>query len=566
MAERIIQVADLNKINQGLNNLNHNMNLISDQVNQVNSEVEHTQSQLQQLIQEFHEYVRKDQLQKNIQLAETRLVKIRQEIETKFGHYAEVRRKTTGILQAVDHNLVKKETIENITEEDMLSAPGYWLAPALIALASWLNDNKSLAERAMLEALHRDDEKTSLFFALVTRRASRYGASREWLDRYFGLQDPHALEREIVILIDGFANGVFGPDARIKTGKQIEAWIEELAQKAGFVEKQREQWNIALNSKIKQISPDAYPYASQFSPTWTKLKTSLESAKLHQIIFEHFSDILDRDIVPSKSIAIAVDSLLDTLVSKFDDEELPLKREERLYTIIVNENGDRDIAQNKFDGEKTFEERVSFTQLLTNFAMHPEVSNASLATQKLSIALSKDWIIHAHNDLTATYRSKTPQQIEIEIEGWKGSTHGGENERELSEELNLHIEQRKQDDLSNVKLKFSHWAGLGAGIIFTFFGFTMPFLFVFAAFFVVQWFMNKRNVRKQRDRVSADYDHLKENCLAILRATIADIVEWRKAYMSADNKAIQVNDLLQNISSEQYSLSSHDMARTIVRT
>ena len=52
----------------------------------------------------------------------------------------------------------------------MILAPRYWLAPCLIALSAWINDNKELADKALKEALKRNEEKTTLFFALVSRR------------------------------------------------------------------------------------------------------------------------------------------------------------------------------------------------------------------------------------------------------------------------------------------------------------------------------------------------------------------------------------------------------------
>lgn len=48
----------------------------------------------------------------------------------------------------------------------MISTPGYWLAPCLVALAAWINDQPELAEKAIKEGIKRNDEKTSLFFAL----------------------------------------------------------------------------------------------------------------------------------------------------------------------------------------------------------------------------------------------------------------------------------------------------------------------------------------------------------------------------------------------------------------
>lgn len=564
MSERIISAADLSVIENNLRKLANGIDNVSNQVDTVQFEVRDTKANLDALIQEFHDYVRKDQLEKNIQLAETRIVKVRQEIDTNFGHYGDIRRRVTGILQAVDVSLVKKETIENTTEEQMLAAPSYWLAPCLIALSSWLNDNKELADKAMLEALRRDDEKTSLFFALVTRRGGRYKASKDWLDRYFGLQDPHNLEREIVVLIDGFTNGIFGPEARIKSSKQIEAWIEELSQKAGFIEEQHQQWKVALESKVQQLKGNEYPYLKKYSPTWPKLEVSLEGAKLHKIIFDYFEDIFTKEIQPAKNIAYAVDALLDTLVSRFDDEELPLRKDERLLSLIIEQDGDKTYAKQLFDNEKTLEERVSFTQLLTNFAMHPEVSNASYATQKLSIALSKEWVQHAHDDITAQNRAAVPVDIEIAIDQWSDVTRDGSNEEGLLSSLKGHIEQRKQDAINRVKIEGKHWAALVGGAITTFIGFAAPFFFIIAVACFVYFYLGYKNLSKRKEQVAQDFDNLFESCSQELRATLAEVVDYRKDYAKEDENAVLVSNLLDTISPEQYTFSTYDSARAII--
>ncbi|MED1951748.1 hypothetical protein [Brevibacillus centrosporus] len=563
--ERVIHAADLSKIENSLYAIQNDVHYVSNQVNAVSHDLQETQSRLDQLISEFHDFIRKDQLDKNLQLAETRIVKVRQELENNFGHYDEVRRRATGILQAVDASLVKKETIENTTEEHMLAAPRYWLAPCLVALASWLNDNQELAERAMLEALRRDDEKTSLFFALVTRRGARYKASREWLDRYFGLQDPHHLEREIVILIDGFSNGVFGPEARMKCGRQIEAWIEELATKVGFVEEQHQQWKDALEAKKGSLDEESYSYLREYSTSWSQLERSLEGARLHGIILDYFTAIFAKEVSPAQSIAYAVDALLDTLVSKFDDEELPLRKDERLYSLIIQENGDRGEAQRKFDVEKTLEQRVSFTQLLTNFAMYPQVSNASLATQKLSIALSKEWIRMAHDDITVENRASVPNEIHFEIDSWEGTTIDGTNEEELLADLTQHLHDEKVFELANIKLRWKHWAALGAGIAFTFMGFGTTFLWVLAVLSFLYFYFGKRSVKSRKEQLVQRYAELLVMCKDVLRAVLADVVDWRKEYEREDQKSIHVTELLESISPEQYAMSSHDQVRAVIQ-
>ena len=86
-------------------------------------------------------------------------------------------------------------------------------------------------------------------------------------------------------------------------------------------------------------------------------------------------------------------------------------------------------------------------QSLTNFSMYPTESNASVATQKLAIALSKEWINHAHDDLTAENRNAVPIDIEIKLDDWTGASRDGSNEEELISSLQQHIQLKKENAL-----------------------------------------------------------------------------------------------------------------------
>lgn len=565
--ERIIHLADLAFIHNSLNNLHKDIGVVYNQVDAVGQEVASTRSELSRLEQAFIDFVAADAKAKELALAETRQVKIRQELETKFGYYAEVRRQATGILQAADISVVRQETINAATENLMLSAPRYWLAPALVALAAWLGDNKALAEKALAEAIRRDDEKTSLFFALITRRATRANGCRVWLDRYFGMQDPTKLDRQSVVLVDALASGVFGTEIRGICAKRLESWIEELSQRAGFVEEQRSQWSEGLRSKIPTIDNAArYKHLQQYSPTWPELNQALNGAAMQAVVLDHFRAIFDGLIPPSPNLLAAVDDLLDKLVKNFDDEELPLRRDDRLCQLIIDESGDKTAAKSRFDLEsKALDEQVSFTQLLTNAAMHPETSHASRATQRFAIALSKAWVKDAHQDLSASIRASVPNQVEINIENWQAKTKNGENENELAASLADHIERRKEEALKNAKLGFQHWAALVFGIGFLLKGFSGGFLFfALGAGCLIWFFMARSGVAKAKVQISDDYAKLKEQSLQALKAVIAEVVEWRRDFEKRDAVSTEVVQLLDSISPEQYVLSSHDNVRQVM--
>ncbi|MNB98031.1 hypothetical protein D3C75_452730 [compost metagenome] len=564
MSERVISTANLNRIESSLSSIHNNINVVSNQVTTVEQQLNDTKSDLALLAEEFREYVRQDALIKNIQLAETRLVKIRQELENKYGHYEDVRRRAIGILQAVDSSLVRKDTIENASEEQLLAAPSYWLAPCLIALSAWLNDKKVLAEKAVLEALRRDDEKTSLFFALVARRGSRYQSSRAWLERYFGQQNPYELKREVVVLLEGFSNGIFGPEARSRCGLLITSWLDELSQKAGFIEEQRDQWKRALLSRKEQLPSAEFPYLRKYSPTWPELQSALEGAKLHEVIFQYFNNILSQEIIPSKNLVFAVDQLLDTLVREFDAEELPLRREERMNELIIKQDGDRDSAQNLFANERVVEEKLDFTQLLTNFSMYPGESGASVATQKLSIALSKEWISQAHDDLTVENRNAVPIDIEIKLDEWKGSSRDGGNEEELISNLQQHVESRKNEALRKNRLGAKHWISLAACVGSAVLGFSSPLLFIVSAICLFIFMYGIRLVKKNVNVIEKSYEEIFANHKQILAAILSDIVDYRHEYESEDAKASQIDELLDPVTPEQYTYSSYDSARAVI--
>lgn len=566
-SERIIQVADLSLILGSLRSLQSDIGTVSNQVDNVGHDLSQTRAELSRLEQAFADFVEADLKAKELSLAETRQVKIRQEIENTFGQNAVVRRQATGILQASDIQLVRQETIRGATEELMLSTPRYWLAPALVALAAWLGDNRDLAQRALAEAVRRDDEKTSLFFALISRRAGRSEANRTWLDRYFGLQNPHQLDRQTVVMVDAMANGVFNADTTQLCSKRITAWIEELSQQAGFAEAQRSQWSDALRSKTPHADhADDYPHLSRFSPTWGALGTSLNEASMQSAVLQHFEQVFQGEIKPASSVLVAVDDLLTKLVTRFDDEELPLRRQEELCRLIIEESGDKRAAQSRYDLQsKTLDTQVDFTQLLTNAAMHPETSHVTRATQRFAIAHSRDWILDAHSDVTAKARQKVPQRIELQLEDWSGQTSAGENEAELLASLASHLDQREAEALAGAKLGLKHWGAIAIGAVLVLMSVSYGMVSLVLGLAALGWaYLGHRTVQKLRIKIREDFARLKTQSAQALRACMAETVELRRDLAQRDGVSANVTALLESISPAQHLLSGHDNVRRVM--
>lgn len=561
MSDRVIEQADLRTIEHNLGAIHNDLQTLDSNVGAVNSNIKVVYDEIGSLAKEFHDFVSVQQRANRLNQAETRLVKIRQELEKKYGHYDIVRRTTTGILQADDIGIVKKDTISNATEELMISTPGYWLAPCLVALAAWINDQPELAEKAIKEGIKRNDEKTSLFFALICRRADRKEACLKWTQRYLANQDEENLDRKTIIVLDAFASGLFGADTEGVISRQMNEWLQHLEEKPGFTEKQTQQWSEAINLKRKPIDTSSYTYLRKYSKTWPVLEDILEGAHLHAEMLEYLIGIFEQK-VSTETVREQLDDILDSLVTDFDDEELPLRKEEKFEQFIVDFRGDESRARQNMNVEQTaFETHKDFTQLLTDAAMKPETAHSSVSTQKFAFALSRDWVMNAYNDVVAQNRMKIPNEIEINVDTFNDTTVDGQNENELLERFSTLVSSERDAELATCVMssfeQFCLYGGIAVGVIgLVMLLFGNKFLGLIAVIagvgMVLNHFSKKKDIENKRQNIAERYEKKRSSGSEIIRATLAEVVDFRIEFADKDSESEQVIDFLEQLSPDQY--------------
>ena len=559
--DRLISQADLSTIADNLGLIHHDLETVDSKVGNVNSNVKIVYSEVEKLAKQFYDFVNVQKKANRLGQAETRLVKIRQELDKKYGHYDIVRRTTTGILQADDLGIVKKDTISSATEEMMLSTPGYWLAPCLVALAAWINDQPELAEKALREGIKRNDEKTSLFFALICRRADRKKACLKWTQRYLANQNEEDLDRKAVIILDAFASGLMGADTEGEISRQMNEWLTRLEEKPGFTEKQTKQWSDAIKLKRKKVNTSSYTYLSKYSRTWPILQDIMEGANLHAEMLTYLINIFEQEATTA-TLKDQLDDILDSLVSDFDDEELPLRKQEKFEQFVVDFNGDEDRARKNMELEKSaFDDHKDFTQLLTDAAMKPESSHASVSTQKFAFALSKEWVTNAYNDVVAENRMKIPDEIEINVDSFNGKTKDGQNQADLLNQFKAVIDHEKNEQLSKCFLsgfeKFCLYGGiaiavLGLIMIFAVNLFVGLVAMIAGVGMIINHFSKKKTVSDTRRDIEGQYQNKFESGSQIIIATLAEVVDFRLEFAEKDKESQKVIDFLEQITPDQY--------------
>ena len=560
MSDKLISRADLSLIERSLSNLAGSIDYVNNRVDQVDDNVKIVYNEVEKLANEFREYVEIQSLANRKAEAKMNLSAIRDKLKDNFGHYDVVRRTATGILQANDLAIVKSSMLSHITEKQMIETPNYWLTPCLVALAAWINDDKALAERALAEGIRRNDEKTSLFFGLICRRIGRENSSLKWFARYLEAQDEEKLDRKAVIVLDAFASGLLGNDTENFVYQQIQEWMSNLEAKPGFTERQLDNWKNAINSKRVPLKSGLYPYLEKYSHTWGNLQDVLEGANLNNDLYEYFKKVFEQK-EETKKLKVELDKILDSLVTEFDEEELPLKREEQFEELVVKYNGSESKAHAQMALEKSvYDDYRDFMQLLTDASMNPEESKSSVATQKFATALSRNNIVTAFNDIVAQNRMNVPYDIEINVDTFNDKTQDGEDEEEVLNRFENLVEQEKQTDLSKLKLnmfeQFCLYGGAAVilyGIIKSFMDKSFAFITIILGIgLIIYHFTAKQKVQKLIQKTIENYAQKLESGKQIIRATIAEIVDFRIEFTEKDAESKKVLDFFEQIKPEEY--------------
>ena len=561
MAERMIQAAEFSAIENRLDAAMKEIDGIAAGLGDVDAKIVKINDELSKLAADFKAYIRREEFENNKLEAQDRLKDVRSEIENKYGQYNRVRKTTTDILHEDDLETVRRAAVTDAGESVMIETPGYWLAPCLAALAAWINDQPELAEKAVKEAVRRNDEKTSLFFALVCRSAGRGDAGLKWVQRYLGNQKAEDLNRNTVIILEAYASGLFGADSEGVVSTIITEWLDNLVKNKGFAEQQRDQWSRTLIEKKKKYDTGSYSYLPKYSSTWPLLVQVMEGAELHAIIVDYFMDIFEKE-VSAKELKEQLDKILESLVSDFEEEETSLYKQEKLNELIIEYDGDRQRAMmNTQMEEKPSEERRDFAQLVTDSAIRPEISQANSSAQKASIALTKDWIKDAYSDITEKNRKAVPSDIRLEIGTFSAVTRDGTNGQVLEQEMRSHFEAEKKDELAKNVLTsgdtYSMYAGIlisASGIGMLAAGFTYPGLIAIIAGIgiIIRYFSKKKNVEQARQKIMDDYASLTEENLKILRALLAEVYDFRDEFSEKDAVYDEVIEFLDQISPDQY--------------
>lgn len=563
-------IAKLNELQSSLQVVSNNVIVLG---NTLNTALGH----LVELRNDFNEYVKKDDLVNNVQLAKQELITLNQKLESDFGHNKELRRTAVGILQANDLN-VRTDTILTQSEELCITTPNYWLAPALVALASWVSASRDIAsgksasdhdvqitltsiEAMLREAYRRECSKTTLFFGLICRRANNIAQANDWFKEYLSFQDPRVVDHTCMVLLNLYSGGLMGHGVEEQSILGTLAdWLDELmADPSNAYQMQLiNDWKIKCQElyELANPVPGSYSVLPAFSSTWPALQESMQTTTLHGALLTFLNTELEQKDFPEDDKTL-IDGMIADLVTDYDADELPIRREQEYQQLIVDLNGKRKIAEVlRSIKDDILSETKSFVSILSDAARHSTLSGASASTAVYALRLQMPWVKKAYEEVVQTNHDNTPNQIQIELDNFTGATVDGTDEDRLVNEYVMHANECERQELEASKTGIVQKVALIGGAVLAIIGIIatiaagpigfIPLIGGIAAF--GYGLFAATQARKKQQEIKARMASKRFNGVLIIRKFMAEVREWRKQYKANDEGIADVIEKMNSVS------------------
>ena len=413
---------ELGAIKRGIDTLQNQVAEGNNRVASLQSEVNSLQKKLEEMSRQFIHMAEDQQRSAALQRAISELVRVRQEINRHFKDYETVRATMVGVLQATDLALVKRTTISRVSEELMLATPSYWLAPCLVAVAAWIDNDRALAERAIAEAMRRDEEKTALTMALICRRNGRTDTCFEWLAIYFSKQDAKSFTLESFSYVDAYVNGVFGVDRRHLCDGFVKKWITEVRDEDdSFEERQKDVWRSYCCQYVNDMS-SRYPVLRNHSPEFSSINDFIGRITSLEFLTEKFRGIRDVQI-DQQELKDTIDSELIHLVEEIDPSESSLRREEEYLTLVKETRGDEDKAQQMLSRREEARQsrKMDLVDQMADVLMIEDGESISPSKRRTALSFLGDYVNEGVHKYLTEKRDNFPETVNVKIGRWSGT-------------------------------------------------------------------------------------------------------------------------------------------------
>jgi hypothetical protein len=336
------------------------------------------------------------------------------QLKKEFGRHEEVRSLAKTIIHVVRTGVVDQKVLLETAQRRMVDLPDYWLAPAVVAIAAWLSDDKAKCDEAVHLAMRLDRSKTALFMMLLLRHDDRGDALQRWIDIYLAALQPRNLPADFQVVIDGVAGGALGDgSAPTLAAWMIDRYSAEAQSRDANIEA-IDEWQQRLLS-LGAVGNFA-PTLAGSCPDWAALQDRHGANLMIAAAGSHFRSRFDAGADVPSDLTDRMRDLVTKLARTYEGPEEGLRRERRLEDFVAS-TGDREEARRQLAAEEAGRTGSLNILSLVAASAYPASADgqkpAPTVTELLTIVLSRDLIATAAGRLHD--RTSRPAEVVVHV-------------------------------------------------------------------------------------------------------------------------------------------------------
>ncbi len=524
-----------------VNNLNETIDSFKSKVDVKIDSVNTSTASIQQITDKIYDNISKlqqDMIQnEEKQLAHENVLRIDQILKEQFGDHERIRKTVIGIVKDFDINLVRNNTIQEISEELWITSSRYWLSYALLAITAWINNYQEVAANALSECVRRDPVKASLFFCLFNLRFGRNSAAKKWFFEYLKTLDPTQMHQESAILLQAYLNGLFGTDKELENdvNRVIRGWLSALDEQQDTGKELTEAYRkyIELLPPAKQCT---YTALSESCSNYDAIRQSYENVSKYEKLIAGIEALdVELEEQTEANYKSRINAILINLISNYDSEELDLKNQRLYFGLIIDNNGQVNAAQAQYEEYQNIQsESFNIGKQMVKWAVYDDAGQTDIHVKKFGLQNTKEWFREAVENWARMLQETLPLDFPIAIDVWSGISNG-EDQNEQVKSLKEHFEHNK------FQLKYVNTPNIAAAIVLLLsvgLAFVTPFSL--AATVLALGFLVFRIIRANRE-----FAVRVENAVGQLNSCMTELADFKQFYTDEKDKKNQVQSRLE---------------------
>lgn len=290
------------------------------------------------------------------------------------------------------------------------------------------------------------EERTALTMALICRRNNKIQTCYEWLSIYFANQDAANFSEGSFTYIDAYVNGVFGPDDKHMCSDYITKWINEIRGSSSLFEKEQEKlWNEYCNKFQKGIEEE-FPDLKDSVQEYDRVNDYVSRINSVEDITDNFTGIVNA-YVDQERLKAMIDKNLISLVSRYDEAEEPLRKEEKYLIEVKKHEGDTDAAKEAIIAAERLRQVKALNLVEQMTRVIRSEGDVSPSEKKTAVSFLRGYINKGFNTYITEKKADFPESITMNINGWIGSTTDGSNSNHLLTDYDEYLSKRCNQEI-----------------------------------------------------------------------------------------------------------------------